>query len=343
MTPRVVILGNGYASYCQLPALAWAAAQGSPSEVVAICGRDLAKAQQTARRFAALGPLVATTSLSEALSHKPDLVLVATPVDLHASMVREILATTSAAVLCEKPFTLDVDEARALAALGQGRLCLVDHQLRFSAPRRRLRELVRGGAIGTPWVARSEMCFGSMERLTRAPSWWDDKERGGGAALAIGSHLVDGLLWTLGPVVDVQARLTTCVRERGGVAVTADDHAELWLGHASGARSTMLCTTVQVHGRRSLVEVIGSEGVVRLVDEDALFIGRHDGPLAQVPVRLPSIADVSAANDSAFARSEPLLLRALIDAVAAGQRELPGAATFADAVACVGVLAAARR
>lgn len=342
---RIAVLGNSYAAYCQLPGLRWARRHEADNEVVAIVGRDLEKARATAAREHI--PL-ATTSVEEALSTQPDLVIVSTPVDLHASMVEQVLSTTSAAVLCEKPFTLEVDEARRLSLLARGRLALVDHQLRWSAPRRRFKALVDEGAVGVPWVARAEMCFGSLERLTRKASWWDDAERGGGALQAIGSHLVDGLLWIFGPIVDVQARLTTCVKERvdeQGVArpVTADDHCELWLTHASGLRSTVLCTTVQVHGRRSLLEVIGSRGTLRLVDEGELSVGTHGGPLLPVDVRLASVEEVEACNDSAFARSEPLFLRDVVRAVAAGERSLPGAATFDDGVACVEVLRAARR
>lgn len=350
MSVRVVVVGNSYGAYCQLPALRWCASRGAAVEVTAIVGRGLAKAQATAARFAI--PL-ATTSLTEALASKPQLVLVSTPVDLHAPMVAEVLATSTAAIVCEKPFTLDVESARALAGQAQrdGRLALVDHQLRFSPPRQRFRQLVREGAVGTPWVARAEMCFGSLERLTRKASWWDQRERGGGAMQAIGSHLVDGLVWILGPVVDVQARLTSCTRQRADDAgalqpVTADDHCELWLTHAGGARSTVLCTTVQTHGRRSLLEVIGSRGVLRLVDEEQLGLGVHDasgpGSFKNIDVRLPSVAEVDACNDSAFARSEPLLLRAVLAAVARGDGSLEGAATFHDGAAVVEVLAAAR-
>src|SRR5205823_3982271 len=100
-----------------------------------------AKAQATADRF---GIPLATTSLPAALSTKPDLVVISTPVDLHAEQVTEVLSTTSAAVLCEKPFTLKPDDALRIAAVARtdGRLALVDHQLRWSPPRRKLRELV---------------------------------------------------------------------------------------------------------------------------------------------------------------------------------------------------------
>ena len=346
MAKRVVILGNSYAAYCQIPALRWANAHGAPNDIVAICGKNLAKAHDTATRF---GIPIATTSLDEALGARPDLIIVSTPVDLHAAMVERAITTTKAAILCEKPFTLRTDDARALSRLArqEGRLALVDHQLRMSPPRRRLRELVRAGAVGSPWVARTEMCFGSVERLTRRASWWDEASRGGGVMQAVGSHLVDGLLWIFGPIVDVQARLTTCLRERAGVdggapvPVTADDHCELWLTHASGVRATVVCTTVQTHGRRSLLEVIGSEGVVRLVDEDELTIARHGEAAVRVDVTLPSVADVDACNDSAFARCEPLFLRALVRALDGDAGALEGEATFDDAVSCVEVLNAA--
>ena len=164
---------------------------------------------------------------------------------------------------------------------------------------------------------------------------------------AIASHLVDGLLWMFGPIVDVRARLTTCVPTRvdaDGVrrTVTADDHCEMWLTHASGLRSSVLCTTTQVHGRRMLLEVVGSRGALRLVDEEQLTFGAHDGPLESIDVRLPTVAEVDACNDSAFARSEPLFLREVLRAVTAGAKTVPHAATFDDAIACVEVLSAAR-
>ena len=43
-----------------------------------------------------------------------------------------------------------------------------------------------------------------------------------------------------------------------------------------------------------------------------------------------------------FARAEPLFLADVIAAVARGKTELPGAATFADGLACMRVLDAAR-
>ena len=110
----------------------------------------------------------------------------------------------------------------------------------------------------------------------------------------------------------------------------------------SGARSSVLCTTVQTHGRRALLEVIGSRGAVRLVDEDELAFGTHESAMHAVDVKLPTVAAVRACNDSAFARCEPLFLKAVIAAVAAHETSLPGAATFDDGTATGQGLAAAR-
>ena len=115
------------------------------------------------------------------------------------------------------------------------------------------------------------------------------------------------------------------------------------LTHSSGVRSTVLCTTVQTHGRRSLLEVIGSEGVVRLVDEDELTIARHGEPAATIDVHLPSVAEVDACNDSAFARCEPLFLRAVLRALDGDTSALDDAATFDDGVANVAVLSSVKR
>jgi hypothetical protein len=76
---------------------------------------------------------------------------------------------------------------------------------------------------------------------------------------------------------------------------------------------------------------------VRLVDEEQLTFAKHGGAVEVIDAKLPSVADVNAANDSAFARCEPLLMRALL------RGETAELATFDDAVACVEVLSAAER
>lgn len=340
---RVVVLGNSFASKAQLPALRWAGG----NEVVAIAGADGAKARQTADAW---GIERDTDAWQSALEEPCDLVLVTTPVHLHAPMVRATLEGTQAAVLCEKPFALDAGEAQQLAKLGAGRLCLLDHQLRWSPWRRTLRSLVRDGYLGELWHGRVEMSFGPTPN-DRPYGWWYDSQRGGGILGAIGSHLLDGLQRDLGPVASVRARLATYVPERTDTdgtprAVTADEHATLWLRMANGGEIEVEANCMATGGFRSSVEYVGSAGALRLEGETRLLgapHGRELVPLAIEGDAPPTPEELGTPDRGIFQRVLPLYLRDVVSAVKQGAKELDGAATFVDGVDTMRVIDAARR
>ena len=339
---RVVVFGNSFAAKVQLPALA----RLEEAQVVGLAGRDEEKARATAERF---GISASTGHWPDLLDLEPDLVLVSTPVDLHFDMVSSALEM-GAAVLCEKPFTLDVDQAEDLANLAQGRLALVDHQLRWNPNRRKLRQLVQEGFVGEVYHVRSDLVLDSPTFLSRPHGWWFEEARGGGVLGALGSHMVDDLLWTFGPIEAVRGRLETFVKERpdtGGTPrpVTADDHAELWLRAAGGAAISLTCSVSAPGASRWLTEVAGSEGTLRIDLEDDLVGGRHGEDMRSIEVD-GELADPAAHGIEAtgpFAACEPLFLADVVDCVARGASELPGAATFEDGLACMRVLEAARR
>src|SRR2546428_9386214 len=80
-----------------------------------------------------------------------DLVCVHSPPFLHAPHVRLALAAGHA-VLCDKPFAMDAEEAAALVAEAEaaGVVHLVNFEFRHQPARVRLRELLAEGAIGRP-------------------------------------------------------------------------------------------------------------------------------------------------------------------------------------------------
>jgi predicted dehydrogenase len=335
---RIVLFGNSYAEKVQLPALA----QVGGNQVVGLAGKDEAKARASAERWKIPH---ATANWPELFDLEPDLVLVSTPVDLHFDMVRNALEQ-GCAVLCEKPFTLDVAQAEELAVLAEGKLALIDHQLRWNPLRRELRVRVRAGFVGRVLHVRTDLVLDSPGFLTRPRSWWFDEARGGGVLGALGSHLVDYLLWTFGPIEAVQARLETFVRQRPGpqgraLDVTSDDFAELWLRLASGACVSLTTSVVQPGSARWLTEVSGSEGSLRLEGEETLVGGRHGEELRTLEPA-PGCAALGPAPGGAFAACEPLFLADVVAAVARGESTLAEAATFADGLACMRVLAAAR-
>lgn len=339
---RIALLGNSFAEAIQLPALRHA----GKNEVIGIAGGDRAKAERTAREW---NIPCATNEWRELIDLKPDLVLVSTPVDMHFEMARAALES-GAAVLCEKPFTLDASEAATLTSLADGKLALLDHQLRWSPLRRHMRQLLEAGYVGQLFNIRADLVIDSPAFLERPHSWWFQAERGGGVLGALASHLIDNLLWMFGPIDSVSARLDTFVKQRPDAdgklqPVSADDTAELWLKLASGASVSMTTSVVLPGASRSLLEVTGSAGTLRLDLEDDLIGGKHGEDMAPLgeDLDLPLPETYGMRGGGGFAACEPLFLREVIDAVAAGRTQLAEAATFADGLACMKILDAARR
>ncbi|MEM6673974.1 MAG: Gfo/Idh/MocA family oxidoreductase [Planctomycetota bacterium] len=351
MSVRIALFGNSFASLVQLPALRWANENGAPNTVIGIAGSDAAKAAATAREWSIAR---STGRWEELLDDRPDLVIVTTPVHLHAPMVRGAL-DAGAAILCEKPFALDGDEARELAEAARGRLCVIDHQTRWSPWRRAFAEQVASGACGTPWSGRILTRWGSAKRLEMPFGWWYDAERGGGAVGALGSHMIDAVLHQFGRRVRaVTAQLSTYVRERPdskgrATRVTADEAATLLCELEDGTpceihMDSMAFAANRDAGGGNLVEWTGSEGTLRLEADTDLVLVSHSGDVRPIAVdALPTNAEMGMPEVGPFARCLPIYLRAVVGACADGASELAGAATFDDAVYVMDVLDASRR
>ncbi|MEM8710553.1 MAG: Gfo/Idh/MocA family oxidoreductase [Planctomycetota bacterium] len=364
MTPvRIAVLGNSFANQIQLPALAWASANGAPNEVVAIAGHGLAKAQETAKRW---GIPVATDRWEDVFEGPlpggaVDLVIISTPVDLHAPMVRAAI-DADVAILCEKPFTRHGEEARELRDAARGRLALIDHQTRWSPLRQELSRRIRAGDAGDPWNARVLMSLGAVRRLKSPFTWWYDAERGGGTLGAIGSHMLDGMLAQFGSRFDtVTAELSTFIERRQAeegsdstVPVTADEAFWMRTTMQSGLRCTVESSLMAFGSPRDagggvLIEYTGSAGTLRLEGETDLLWIPHGGEAELIATastpefRVPEHAELGMPEGTGFfPRVLPMYLRDVVQAVAEGRTELEGAASFDDAVHVMDVLDAAR-
>ena len=339
---RIALIGNSHAEAVHLPTLAHI---GS-NEVIGIAGHDANKAAASAERW---GIKRATSDWRELLELEPDLVIVATPVDLHYEMVLAALET-GAAVLCEKPFTLDVRQAEELAQLAQGRLALVNYQMRWNPNRRKMRSLCQSGFVGEVHHIRADLLLDTPSFLERPYSWWSQTSRGGGVLGATGTHLIDNVQWMFGPIEAVSARLETFVTRRRDTEnveheVTSEDYAELWLRLESGARVSLVVSLALRGVARWVFEVAGSAGSLRLDREQHLVGGAHGVDLVPIPSDTPWLPPehYGIQGKGPFAALEGPFLSAVVETVANGQTTLTEAATFADGVNNVRVLEAARR
>lgn len=128
---------------------------------------------------------------------------IATPPSEHA---RNAITCIEAgkAVLIEKPFAASVAEARRIAdaARAQGVFCMEAMWTRFNPAARRLRDLVRDGAIGEARQAHGEFSFTNEPDAANTSF---DLRRGGGALAQLGVYPISLLHWLFGAPEAVEA------------------------------------------------------------------------------------------------------------------------------------------
>lgn len=348
---RVGVFGNRFARDVILPCLR----QVEGVEVVGLSSPNQQRAQETAHEFDI--PCVTPDHRELLRQTAPDLVFIATPPALHASMAIDALRA-GAHVVCEKPMALNVQECRQMLAVAQecGRLALIDHELRFLPHRRTLRRMLHEGAIGRPLRA-SYTILSTTRRSADMPwTWWADAAQGGGAWTTLGAHAVDALCWLLGPPQDAAHGRVARFHDQlldpsSGVmrAVTADEYAVAALPFAAPTQFGAPTPSVEANILVSMVEprgwheifITGEKGSLRLAEQGPLEL--WDGErwaIVDVQDDLPSSASLGI-PDMYWARGFLHFARHLVGAI--GRGEVPHtAATFSDGLRTQEILDQAR-
>ena len=329
---RIGIIGASFARDAYLPAIALI----DGAEAVALASSRMESARAAAKPFG-IGHV--HDDWREMLdAHALDLVCIATPTDMHASMVLAALEA-GAHVLCEKPTAMDTGEARAMlkAARAAGRLHMLDHELRFDATRQRIAEMIEAGDLGEVRHVNITNIGASWGDPASRPKddWWSDAARGGGRLGANGSHQVDLLRWWLGEPAAVMGQALTMVPDRVDKATgepwtaTADDLSHLTLEMASGALAHVFMSGVAANNIGNDTAIFGSKGTLTLSNADeTLHFARAGQGFEEVPVEDP-LAEVEGLKKGIWNRSVYPALRELTSAIAEG-RDLARGATFVD-------------
>lgn len=269
---RVAVVGTGFGRRVQIPGFL----ASKRVTLVAVCSRREKQAQETAQAF---GIPRFYTDYEELLNEETlDLVSIATPPHLHESMaVRAFERDLN--VLCEKPLALDLDGAYRMqrAARESTKVHAVDHELRFHPNRRYIKSLLDEGRLGRPLQAVVTY-FSDFRADALAPwDWWSDKNRGGGALGAVGSHEIDMLQWWFGEIDSVYATLQTSVPERLSpdgrpLRVTSDDALALLLTHRSGVHSQVVISNIAWGPRREGAWIFCEDSSIELQGHDRLLL-----------------------------------------------------------------------
>ncbi len=186
---RIGIVGAGFGVKAHLPALLAheryeVVALASPSSAAGV-----AKERGIPHVFASCAEMVRGCEL--------DAVTVASPPFAHREDVLAALAAGKH-VLCEKPFALNVSHAEEMLAASQraGTACGLAHEFRWIPARQAIKELIVNGHV-KPLREIEVAQLSTFLRMdgTRERGWWFDRDRGGGIAGALLSHVIDMASW----------------------------------------------------------------------------------------------------------------------------------------------------
>lgn len=197
--------------------------------LIAAC-RDLRLEAVVSRQAGAVAEVWPDTrvlaSFDDALADPAvDLIVLATPNDLHAAQAEAALKAGKAVVV-DKPFTLTAAEARGLAALADERKLLLSvfHNRRWDADFLTLKALIAEDRLGP--VVRFESSFNRYRPAVR-DRWREGDGPGAGIWYDLGPHLIDQALGLFGRPLGVSCDLA--VMRPGGKAT---DYAHAVLRYA---------------------------------------------------------------------------------------------------------------
>lgn len=265
----VAVVGTGFGQKVHIPGF-----KAHPrTQVVAVYHRELEQAKAIAQ---AHNIPHACQSLEEVVTlPEVEAVSISTPPFTHYEMAKIVLQAGKH-LLLEKPTTLSATEAKELyqLALAQGVATSLDFEFRFVPAWQRLAELLAEGYVGQKRLIKIDWLVPSRADASRPWNWYAQKDCGGGAMGAIGSHAFDYISWLFGPVRQLCAQLSTAVKQRPDPAsgelkpVDADDIGMMMLELADGT-PCQLCFSAAVYAPRThWVEVYG--------DRATLVLGSHN-------------------------------------------------------------------
>lgn len=175
----------------------------------AIASREMRKA----RRFAKEQGFERAYGSYEELMDDPkvDLIYIATPHAFHFEQAKACILKGKP-VLCEKAFTANAAQAEELLKLAEEKQVFIAEAIwtRYLPMSRTIAELVRKGAVGTPYLLSANLGYAitNRERLVRP-------ELAGGALLDVGVYTLNFAAMVFG--TEILSTTSTCVKMDNGL------------------------------------------------------------------------------------------------------------------------------
>lgn len=285
MTVHIGLIGGGNIS--ETHARAASAIPGV--EIVAVHGTNAEKVNRLTRHHGGQP----YQDFEAFLSHTPmDMVAIGSPSGLHATQ-GIAAARRGLHVLTEKPIDISTRRADELIEVAQKSNVKLGvlFQDRLKPDIQRLKQLIDSDVVGKPLLVDARVKWYRPPEYYRGSKWRGTSALdGGGALINQAVHTVDLLLWLLGDVCRVQARIATAMHN-----IESEDTAIALLEFASGALGTFLATTMAFPGYPRRVEITGTEGTL-ILENDRVVAADLKTRVTRVSVSAPSDGDENVAS-----------------------------------------------
>jgi predicted dehydrogenase len=221
----------------------------SGARLVAVCGRNRAKAEELAGKHGAEAYDDFSAMLTRA---RLDALYICLPPYAHTGQAEEA-AKAGVHLFLEKPIAIEPGRGRAIveAIDGAGVVSQVGYHMRFGTASRALKRAIDDGSAGRP-----TLFTGTWTCNNNHSEWWRDIARSGGQVLEQAIHIYDLACWYLGEPVSVTAAAENlCHREVPGY--TVEDTSAAVVRFASGAVASITASNCAIpwewSGRWSLI------------------------------------------------------------------------------------------
>jgi len=298
---RAGIVGGGQGSFIGAVHHIAVELDGQAEVVAGAMSTDPQRAEASARAWYLKRSYKSFEEMAEAeasLSDGIDFVMVTVPNHLHYPVARTFLEH-GIHVVCDKPMTFNLEEARALVELVEQKKLIfaLTHNYTGYPAVRHARHLVQTGAVGTirkvlveylqDWLMEAAERTGNKQAL-----WRTDPTKSGiaGSVGDIGTHGENLLEFITGlKIAAVCADLTTFIEGR-----QLDDDANMLLRLENGGKGILTCSQIAAGEENALsIRVYGSKAGLEWhqMEPNTLIFAEHGQPRQVLRTGMPYMSD----------------------------------------------------
>jgi predicted dehydrogenase len=269
---RGAVIGTGFWSRFQIAA--WKELPGV--EIVAVCNRTRARAEEVAQLFQI--PMVYETAEELLEKEQLDFVDIITDVDTHAKFTL-LAAEKGVNVICQKPMAPSLEEARKMVEVcAQKNINFFVHEnFRWQAPIRTLKTALDSGVIGKPFKAR--VSFVSAFPVFDNQPFLAELEQF--ILTDVGSHVLDICRFLFG-----EAKTLYCLIKTVNPKIKGEDVANVLMEMESGVH----CYTEMSYASlleqeafpQTLVLIEGERGSLHLTNDFELKTTTRGGTTSEI-------------------------------------------------------------